>query len=137
MNDFQRIVEVQKSLGFSSLRQMAAGLGMKTPQTFYDIKKGKHGITKELASLILEHTDELNELWILTGRGPMLSSHRGYDAINIGGDNSINGNRGSITMVDAELLIQKLEEKVAMLEQRIKGLENDKEFLQSIIKTKV
>lgn len=73
MNDYQRIENILKYLDITA-RALSFQLGMKSPQTFYDIKAGKCGISKDLASKIHEKYDDINVSWILTGEGEMLKS---------------------------------------------------------------
>ena len=73
MNDFERIKEVCKidNLNPSSL---AKYIGLKTPQRFYDIKSGKHGISKELADRIKAKYLNISISWLVTGEGDMFIS---------------------------------------------------------------
>lgn len=68
MSDFDRIVEVSKIENLS-LNALAKKLGLKTSQRFYDIKAGKHGISRELAENIQAKYLNINLSWLLTGEG--------------------------------------------------------------------
>lgn len=54
-----------------SSRGLAMEIGIKTPQTFYDILNGKHGISTKVAEAICARYPDINKLWILTGDGEM------------------------------------------------------------------
>lgn len=71
MGDYQRIEEVLRHYGLSA-RALALALNLKSPQVFYDIKAGKCGISKELATKIQEHFLNISAAWLLTGDGNML-----------------------------------------------------------------
>ena len=71
MNDSQRIKEVEKYVGLST-RALALEVGLKTPQTLYDIHKGKHGISKDVARAITAKYLNINPDWLLFGVGDML-----------------------------------------------------------------
>lgn len=71
MNDSQRIKEVEKYAGLST-RALALEVGLKTPQTLYDIHNGKHGISKDVARAITAKYLNINPDWLLLGVGDML-----------------------------------------------------------------
>lgn len=73
MTDYQRIEAVLKFKN-QTARALSIALGLKTPQIFYDIKAGKCGISKSLASRIQELFYDIDEGWLLTGEGSMLKS---------------------------------------------------------------
>ena len=73
MNDKQRIQEVLSYTRLSA-RALAEEIGLKSPQSFYDIKAGRHGISKELASKIQGKYLNMSMEWLLTGEGEMLST---------------------------------------------------------------
>lgn len=64
MTDFEKIIEVCK-IDNLTLNALAQHLGLKTPQVFYDIKKGKHGISKALAEKIKDKYLNINLSWLL------------------------------------------------------------------------
>lgn len=68
MSDFDRIEEVAKIENLT-LNALAKKLGLKTSQRFYDIKAGKHGISRELAETIQAKYLNINLSWLLTGEG--------------------------------------------------------------------
>lgn len=54
-------------------KTLAHELGLKSQQTFSDIKRGKHGLSKNLCESILERFPEINRDWLLFDEGEMLS----------------------------------------------------------------
>ena len=71
MTDSERIIEVKKFTGLS-FNGLAKELGLNTAQTLYDIKNGKHGISKEVAQKIQARYLNINYSWLITGEGEML-----------------------------------------------------------------
>jgi plasmid maintenance system antidote protein VapI len=71
MTDIEIIAKVAEYTGLS-FNKLAKEIGLTSPQTFYDIKAGKHGISKELAEKIHARYLNINEAWLLTGNGDML-----------------------------------------------------------------
>ena len=61
--------------GSKSLKALAKDLGLTTPQMLYDIKSGKvAGFSTRLANKILLVYPEVNQTWLLTGEGEMLTN---------------------------------------------------------------
>lgn len=108
MTDYQRLEKVIKILEISSFKDFAGRLGVN-PQTFYDIKQGKHGISKKLAELINKNYPDFPVSWLLTGEGDIQVGNTVGDesnvANNIGGDNLQNS--GAVI----EALANQLKEK--------------------------
>ncbi len=73
MTDIQILEELKKILGLS-FNSLAKEVGLKSPQIFYDIKAGKCGISKDLATKIHEKFLNVNMAWLLTGEGDMLNA---------------------------------------------------------------
>ncbi len=73
MTDSERIRAIEKLKNLST-NALAKDLGLKAAQTLYDIHKGKHGISKELAEIISAKYLDVNKLWLLTGEGEMLKT---------------------------------------------------------------
>ena len=71
MTDSERIRAIEKLKNLST-NALAKDLKLKAAQTLYDIHKGKHGISKELAEIISAKYLDINKLWLLTGEGEML-----------------------------------------------------------------
>lgn len=76
MTDIEIIAKVAEYTGLS-FNKLAKEIGLTSPQTFYDIKAGKHGISKELAEKIHARYLNINEAWLLTGNGEMLVAEQG------------------------------------------------------------
>lgn len=55
MTDIEIIAKVAEYTGLS-FNKLAKEVGLTSPQTFYDIKAGKHGISKELAEKFTHDT---------------------------------------------------------------------------------
>lgn len=77
MTDIEIIAKVAEYTGLS-FNKLAKEIGLTSPQTFYDIKAGKHGISKELAEKIHARYLNINEAWLLTGNGEMLKGEVQY-----------------------------------------------------------
>ena len=94
--DNNRIEILMRHLGMNA-RKLAMSVGV-SPQTIYDIQKGKHGISKDLAEKISAKYLIISKLWLLTGEGEMLSKGKRIplydDDVTIGGVN------GSMANVD-------------------------------------
>ena len=71
MTDSERLTMISKYAGIS-LNKLAKEIGITTSQTFYDIKAGKHGISKDLAEKIQARYLNISMAWLLTGEGEML-----------------------------------------------------------------
>lgn len=84
MTDSERIKELQKFTGLN-FSKLAEEIGLNTVQTLYDIKNGKHGISKEVAEKIQARYLNISMSWLLTGEGEMLNSS-GEKGAAIGGD---------------------------------------------------
>ena len=80
MTDIEIIAKVAEYTGLS-FNKLAKEIGLTSPQTFYDIKAGKHGISKELAEKIHARYLNINEAWLLTGNGEMLVAEQGIAQI--------------------------------------------------------
>lgn len=80
MSDNEIIAKVAEYTGLS-FNKLAKEIGLTSPQTFYDIKAGKHGISKELAEKIKARYLNINEAWLLTGNGDMLVAEQGIAQI--------------------------------------------------------
>lgn len=50
----------------------ATHIGLSSPQTLYQIKSGKHDISRPLAERICNHYPEVDFVWLFTGEGDML-----------------------------------------------------------------
>ena len=68
MSDSERLNEIVNSSKMS-IKAFSEHVGMKSPQTLYDILNKKHGISKNVANLIHAKYLNYNLAWILTGEG--------------------------------------------------------------------
>ena len=71
MTDSERIIALKKYLGIS-FNKMASDIGLATVQTLYDIKNGRHGISKDVAAMIKAKYLNISATWLLTGEGDMI-----------------------------------------------------------------
>lgn len=71
MTDYQRLEKLIKILEISNFKEFADKIEV-SPQTFYDIKQGKHGISKKLAEQINKYYPEIPVAWLLTGEGDII-----------------------------------------------------------------
>lgn len=101
MTDSERIKWLEEFTGLS-LNKLSSELGLKTPQTFYDIKNGKHGISKDLADKIKAKYLNINIAWLLTGEGEKLIPAVVQN--NQTGDN-INGESVTVNKTETDKLL--------------------------------
>jgi hypothetical protein len=71
MENWQRLEKVVKWAGMS-VNAFAHHVGLKRSENLYQIKKGNHGISKQLALVITTKYPQINRSWLLTGEGEML-----------------------------------------------------------------
>lgn len=71
MENWQRLEKVVRWSGMS-VNAFAMHIGLKRSENLYQIKKGNHGISKELARVITEKYPAISKSWLLTGEGSML-----------------------------------------------------------------
>lgn len=90
MTDSERIIALKNFLA-KSYRQIAADVGLATVQTLYDIKNGKHGISKEVAEKIQATYLNISLVWLLTGEGSMLVEDNSTHVEQNDGNTSIVG----------------------------------------------
>lgn len=81
--EFQRIDKARKMLNFSSFSELARAIGVSS-QTFTDIKKGNHGISRKLAEAIHAIDGRISVAWLMTGDGEAVVVGDG----NVTGDNN-------------------------------------------------
>lgn len=99
MTDSERIEELVKYSGLN-IKRLAEEIGLKTVQTLYDIRNGKHGISKDVANKIKGKYLNINFNWLLTGEGEMLC---GVVQNNENGDN-IQGNSVTVNKAEGDYL---------------------------------
>lgn len=69
----ERIEAILRHGGFRNVTAFANLLGLNSPQKIYDIQSGKvKSIAPDLANKIFQVFPEINQEWILEGRGEML-----------------------------------------------------------------
>ncbi|TYR34741.1 hypothetical protein FXV77_14825 [Sphingobacterium phlebotomi] len=73
MSDWARLDRVIQYFGLN-VNSFAKEIGLNRAERLYQIKKGNYAISKNLASIIVERFPEVNESWLLTGEGQMVSS---------------------------------------------------------------
>lgn len=69
MTDKERLEELRQYSGLS-WKDLASKVGTN-PQTFTDIRGGRHGISKGLSVKILNAYPDLRQEWVVFGTGPM------------------------------------------------------------------
>ncbi|MCC8089625.1 MAG: S24 family peptidase [Rikenellaceae bacterium] len=65
---WQRIKIVIKESGMT-VNAFAYHIGLKRSENLYQIKRGNHGVSRELANLINQHYPQFSIGWLLTGEG--------------------------------------------------------------------
>lgn len=101
MTDSERIKELKKFTGLN-FSKLAEEIGLNTVQTLYDIKNGKHGISKEVAEKIQARYLNISVAWLLTGEGEMLVDNQVIQN-NQNGDN-IHGHSVTVNKTEKDYL---------------------------------
>ena len=57
-----------------SVNSFARNIGLNRAENLYQIKKGNHGISKELSEAVTAAYPEVSKAWLLTGEGDMFLS---------------------------------------------------------------
>lgn len=70
MTDGEKLIEIQKHTGLT-WKELAVKLGLKSAQTFTDIRGGRHGISMKLANRIIQAFPNIRREWLMFGSGPM------------------------------------------------------------------
>lgn len=110
MSDSERIIKLKEYLE-KSYNKIAEECGLNNAQTLYDIKNGKHGISKDVAETISNKYLNISKQWLLTGEGEMLISH------------STPGSSGSTPSVSALLdIIRSQQETIRSLSETVRQL---------------
>lgn len=81
MTDKDKIIALHHYTGMS-LKRIAEECNIGTPQTLYDIKNGKHGISREVAAKIRHRFPRISLTWLLAGIGDMLDSDDGLSHLS-------------------------------------------------------
>lgn len=97
--DYQRIEQVRKILDTPTFKDLAEKIGV-SPQVFYDIKNGKHGISKKLAEKIHAADERISVPWLLTGDGTTVVGEVSGNVVNgnVGGD--VNSNAAIVKALE-------------------------------------
>ncbi len=77
---------LDKLLEHSNLnsKQFSEKIGLERPQAVYDIQKGKtKTISSAMKCKILSVFPEINEAWLLTGKGDMFIADNGYSEASV------------------------------------------------------
>ncbi len=69
-DDWQRVDKVIQWAGLST-NSFALNIGLTRAENLYRIKKGKNGVSKELAEMITRRYPDVSRAWLLTGEGSM------------------------------------------------------------------
>jgi hypothetical protein len=76
LDEWQRIEKIVRWTGHS-VNSFALQIGLSRGENLYQIKKGNHGISKELAETISAKYPEISRGWLLTGEGDMFIADSG------------------------------------------------------------
>lgn len=87
--DFERIERIMQIKQIPTFAEFSRQIGLKNPQNFTDLKRGKYKITRNFATKIHEIYPDLSTLWILSGEGPMYVGN--VEQHNVNGDNLAGG----------------------------------------------
>lgn len=80
MTDKERIKAIFKHLNKTAYA-LSKELGYKRPQVLYAVENELNGISKDLASKIVEKYPEISYGWLLTGSGSMLADENKLDKV--------------------------------------------------------
>lgn len=80
MSNWDRLDKVIQYLGLN-VNSFAKEIGLNRAERLYQIKRGNYAISKNLASTISARFADINEAWLLTGEGEMVTSGEGYAKI--------------------------------------------------------
>lgn len=135
MTDSERIEELVKFSGLN-IKRLAEEVGLKTVQTLYDIRNGKHGISKEVANKIKGKYLNINLNWLLTGEGEMIAGTVTQN--NENGDN-INGHSVTINKTEGDYLeiIKSLTSQLSKSQEQISKSQEQMDRLITIIENKL
>lgn len=75
MTDAEKLVQLQSYLRLS-WKEIAQRIGIKTSQTFTDIRRGRHGISPKVAQAILRAFPQISRDWLIFGTGDMLAANK-------------------------------------------------------------
>ena len=99
MTDGDKLQAIQKHTGMT-WKDLAATIGIASPQTFVDIRSGRHGISTKLANKIITAFPNIRKEWIMFESGPMtVQEAQGMVAMFETTDDLGTGNRKDIINV--------------------------------------
>ncbi|MEI6823619.1 MAG: S24 family peptidase [Bacteroidota bacterium] len=61
-----------------SIAAIAKQIGLKTPDTFYQIQRGEHKISTNIKERLLRSFPQLNKIWLYTGDGEPITKEENY-----------------------------------------------------------
>lgn len=70
MSSWERLQKVIDESGLS-INAFALSIGLKRAENLYQIRKGNHDISRDLARKVTTKYPQVNEAWLLTGKGEM------------------------------------------------------------------
>lgn len=73
MTSWERLEQIIEHLDLN-VNSFAKEIGLNRSERLYQIKKGNYSISKNLSSIISKKFPDINESWLLTGNGHMLTS---------------------------------------------------------------
>jgi len=77
MNDIERVNNLPIVLNMS-IAAIAKQIGLKTPDTFYQIQRGEHKISTNIKERLLRSYPQLNKIWLYTGDGEPITKEENY-----------------------------------------------------------
>lgn len=77
MNDIERVNNLPIVLNMS-IAAIAKQIGLKTPDTFYQIQRGEHKISTNIKERLLRNYPQLNKIWLYTGDGEPITKEENY-----------------------------------------------------------
>jgi phage repressor protein C with HTH and peptisase S24 domain len=80
MSNWDRLDKVIQYLGLN-VNSFAKEIGLNRAERLYQIKRGNYAISKNLASIIVDRFSDINEAWLLTGEGEMITSSENFSKI--------------------------------------------------------
>ena len=120
--EYQRLEKTRKMLDCSTFKELADKIGV-SQQIFYDIKAGRHGISKKLAEAIHAYDDKISVAWLMTGDGDTMVVGDGNVT---GNNNQVNTDTALVRAIDEigeqRKLVAKSQEQIDRLLQIIEKL---------------
>lgn len=114
MSDSERIIKLKNFLD-KSYNRVAEECGINNAQTLYDIKNGKHGISKDIADKISSRYLNISKQWLLTGEGEMLVE-----------DSSAASSGSAPSVAELLVIIRSQQETIKSLSETVRQLAKEK-----------